>query len=81
MAYFFIDTDDGDPRHRDEIGCDLADAEAARFAALDALPDIAREKIPDGDHRGFGVTVRINKREVIFIATLALMGGWKALSR
>lgn len=41
---YYIDTDDGDFRHHDEDGHDLPDVEAARRAALAALPDMARER-------------------------------------
>lgn len=81
MPRFFIDTDDGDTRVIDDTGYELLDAETARYMALDALPDMAREKLPDGDHRSFGVTVRNDKRQIIYVATFALMGGWKTVGR
>ena len=77
MPRYFIDTDDGDSPHRDEDGHDLPDDDAARQAALDALPDMARDKLPDGDRRTFRATARDERGNVIYDATLTLDGGWR----
>ena len=77
MPRFFIDTDDGDSPHRDEEGFDLPDAQAARDAAMDALPDMARDKLPDGDRRTFTTTVRDQHGTVLYTAALSLVGEWK----
>jgi hypothetical protein len=77
MPRYFFDTDDGTSLMIDPEGYELPDEAAARWAALDALPDMARDKIPDGDHRTFSVSVRDANQEVICAATLSLMGGWK----
>ena len=53
MAIFYIDTDNGDARHRDNTGVELEDREAARKVVLRALPAMAMEKLPDGDRRTF----------------------------
>jgi hypothetical protein len=45
MARYFFDTDDGDTFVEDDEGQDLPDAEAAREAALAALPGMARDKM------------------------------------
>ena len=75
MPRYFIDIDDGDHCRVDEDGHDLDDDAAARLAALDALPDMAREKIPDSDGRTFVVRVRKNDSgSVIYRATLDLKG-------
>lgn len=75
MPRFFFDTSDGERTVIDEIGMDLPDADAARRAALDALPDIARDVMPDGDRRQMSVTVRRN-RLAIYVAALELKGDW-----
>ncbi|SDA33104.1 hypothetical protein SAMN02799622_05448 [Methylobacterium sp. UNC378MF] len=77
MPRFFIDTDDGDTFVEDDEGLDLPDSEAAREIALRALPDIARDKMPDGDDRTFRASVRDETAAVIYEATLTLAGGWK----
>ncbi len=76
MPRYFIDTDDGDYPHHDEDGHDLPNDEAARLTALDALPDMARDKIPDGDRRIFTATARDEQGNVVYKAFLTLEGGW-----
>jgi len=77
MPRYFIDTSDGDRSLRDEEGIELADDAAARLSALDALPDMARDVIPDGDERRLSVCVRNAESEVIYHATLTLAGRWE----
>ncbi|KRD95850.1 hypothetical protein ASE63_12605 [Bosea sp. Root381] len=77
MPRYFIDTSDGDRSILDEEGIDLADDAAARLSALDALPDMARDVIPDGDERRLSVSVRNAEGEVIYHATLTLAGHWE----
>jgi hypothetical protein len=38
---------------------------------------MARDGIPDGDHREFTVNVRNEGGEEIYTATLTLRGGWR----
>lgn len=77
MPKFFIDTNDGDLFFRDDDGFEFADAEEAREAAIDTLPDMARSKLPDGDQRTFVTMVRDDQGVVIYEATLTMAGGWK----
>jgi hypothetical protein len=58
MPRYFFDTDDGDERYRDDEGMDFPHAGAARDAEIGALPDMARDKILDGDRHTFAVQVR-----------------------
>lgn len=81
MSRYFFDTDDGDFRSQDDEGIELSDAEAARLAALDVLPDMARDKLPDGDRRTFSVRVRDEAGAVLYSATLDLVGEWHNLRR
>ncbi len=74
MPRYFIDTDDGDRLHQDHTGHVLPDTEAARKTALDALPDMARDKIPDGDTRTITATARDEQGNVVYAATLTLKG-------
>lgn len=76
MPRYFIDSSDGDHTDIDREGLELADDETARRVALDALPDMARDKLPDGDERSFQVSVRDANGAVIYRASLALTGGW-----
>lgn len=76
MPRYFIDSSDGDHTDIDREGLELADDETARRTALDALPDMARDKLPDGDERSFRVSVRNADGSVIYRASLDLTGGW-----
>lgn len=76
MARYFIDTHDGTQPLLDEDGIDLVDAAKARIAALSALPDMAKDHTPNGDHRRYLVRVRSENGRVIYCATLVLSGGW-----
>lgn len=76
MPRFFFDTHDGDRPARDPDGMDLRDRDEARRMALDALPDVARDKLPDGDRRTFMAAVRDEAGVIIYRATLSLKGDW-----
>ena len=76
MPRYFIDTADGDLSMIDNEGLYYPSDEAARKAALDALPDMARDEIPDGDARRFSVAVRSSEGRAIYSAELTLNGRW-----
>lgn len=76
MPRYFIDSNDDDYLVRDEDGNEMDGPLAARIAALRALPDMTRDRVPDGDRRTFAVTVRNEASEVLYTATLTLVGEW-----
>ena len=76
MPRYYIDSDDGDLRDIDDDGFDLPGPAEAREMAIDVLPDMAREKLPDGDRRTFSVQVRDERGTVLYSAELALVGEW-----
>ena len=47
-----------------------------QYQAVDALPDMARESLPDGPNRMFRVDVRDAAGKVVFRATLELKSEW-----
>ena len=75
---YYFDTDDGDFRHDDETGQEMPDAEAARRAALEVLPGMARDKLPYDDRHSFSVRVRDASGTVLYNAELNLVGEWQA---
>lgn len=77
MQRYTIDTDDDDLFVSGDAGDDLSCPHAARRAALAVLPDMARQKMPDGDLRTFRSTVRDETGREIYTATLTLVGEWK----
>ncbi len=72
MPRFFIDTSDQEHFVRDETGHDFEDVEAAKAAAVDALPDMARDELPDGDARTFLAIVRGQDGGPLLQASLTL---------
>lgn len=76
MALYFVDTSDGDNAVLDDEGLELADDTAARIAALAALPEMAKDHVPNGNERRFVVRVRNADGAPVYAATLTLAGGW-----
>jgi hypothetical protein len=75
MRYYF-DTDNDDRVLRDEAGQDCASLESMRDVALRALPDLARDDLPNGDRRVFTVKVRDESGRYVLQATLSLIATW-----
>jgi hypothetical protein len=76
MPRFFFDVSDGQKVTRDQIGLDLSDIDSVRREAIDALPDIAREQLPDGDEAVFAVQARDESGIIVFKATLNFRIEW-----
>lgn len=76
MARYFVDTSDGESPIVDDEGIELPDDRAARIAALAALPEMAKDHIPNGDRRRFVVRVRRADGAAVYSATLTFAGGW-----
>ena len=73
MPRFFFDTYDGDFFAPDNEGQDLEGIEAAKLIAQEALPDMASDKLPDGDQRVFIVSVRDEAGQVVVRVSLTLV--------
>jgi hypothetical protein len=56
----------------DPVGLELDGPEQARAEAVKALPDMARDVLPDGDHLRLAVSVRDETGRVFFRASLTL---------
>jgi hypothetical protein len=74
MAKFFFDTQEGQSVDRDTTGVDLPDEAAARAEAQEALADMAREKLPNGNKVDFAVLVRDESGQEVYSATLKFEG-------
>lgn len=72
MPRFFIDTSDQDLFVHDDVGQDFPDLEAAKEEAVATLPDMARDKLPDGDSRVFLAVVRGEDGRTLIQASLSL---------
>jgi hypothetical protein len=70
---FFFDTYDGDRFIPDNTGIELNDLEAAKAEAQKALPEMARDKLPDDDQRVFIASVRDEAGQVLLRIALSLV--------
>lgn len=61
----------------DDTGTEFSDLAEVRQAAMQLLPDIAREEVPqDGNRRSFVVIVTDEDGKPIYSATLTYTGLW-----
>ena len=78
MARYFFETETGNLLVRDDEGLELVDDNAARTAAIVALPDIAKDVTPIGDRRAFTLRVLNEDRVLIYKSTVTFEGEWAA---
>ena len=76
MPRYYFETNDGDIYLGGDEGIELPGPKEARREALSALPDMARDTIPDGDERTLKATVRDETNAIVFEGTLTLKGTW-----
>lgn len=76
MSRYFFDLHDGEEFTADVDGIVCASLDDLSFHAVDVLPDIAREILPDGPRRTFSVKVRDHDDQRVFRATLTLATAW-----
>jgi hypothetical protein len=76
MPHYFFDTFDGHETVSDEVGFDCASESEMRDQAIIALPSMARDELPDGDHHCFWVKVRDGNGRYVFYASLELKTHW-----
>ena len=76
MPRYFFDIDDGDTCSPDDEGLDLNGPWEAREKAIDVLPDVARDVLPDGNRRDMITSVRDETGMVLFRAKLSLVAEW-----
>lgn len=76
MPRFFFDTVDTGHPLPDDVGVELSDRESARSAAISALIDLARDELPDGDHREFVMTIREEQGTQLLSVRLVLDVAW-----
>ncbi len=76
MQRYFFDIRDGDDVSVDDTGIDCSGLDEVRFKAIDALPEIAREGLPDGDARIFEVIVRDETGKQVFRGRLTFELQW-----
>jgi hypothetical protein len=70
---YFFDTYDGNRLITDPEGIELPNLEQVKAEAQRALPDLARDALPDGDQKTFIVSVRDEAGQVVLRAALTLI--------
>lgn len=75
MATYCFDVDDGDGT-RDEFGLRCNSREAIKEAAIQALPGLAAENLPDGNPYHCKVAVRDETGQTVFDAVLTVESRW-----
>jgi Domain of unknown function (DUF6894) len=73
MPRFYFDTYDDDCAVPDGQGIVLSDLEETKEEAIKALPDMARDGLPEGDYREFVVDVRDQAGHRVLRARLTLV--------
>ena len=73
LPRYFFDTYDGNRLISDAEGIELQSVDMARIEAQRALPDLARDALPDGDQKTFIVSVRDEAGQVVLRAALTLI--------
>jgi hypothetical protein len=76
MPRYYFDVDDGTGLTLDPHGIECGSLDAMRYAAVDALPDIARDELPDGDNRTMTVKVRDLAGKYLLEASLTVNVRW-----
>lgn len=76
MPRFFFDTYDGEHVLSDIDGIEFAALEDVREAAVRALPDIARDRVPAGNAMEMWVKVRDTANQPVFEAFLTFSSRW-----
>ncbi len=74
MPKFFVDFQDGEVIHPDEEGSDVAGFEQAMVQTIGMLLQIAKDELPDGEHRNFAATVRDESGVALYRAKLTFCG-------
>ncbi len=74
MPRYYFDVRDGSGFHRDEVGDEFNGFEEAREQCQVLLPDIAREKLPDGDLHTITCDVRDEAKRVVYRGEITFRG-------
>jgi hypothetical protein len=72
MPRFYFDISDGERAQRDADGMEMADLKEARNKALETLGEMARDELPDGDHRKFAIRIRDASGKARLLTSLTL---------
>ena len=74
MPRYYFDIQDAKGSHRDDVGDELRDFEAAREMAQSIMPDIVRQDLPDGESHVVICDVRDETGVVVYRGKLIYQG-------
>jgi hypothetical protein len=77
MPRYFFDTEDGQTRSVDDKGLDLSGPWEARELVLAVIPDMVKDVPLEGDRREMVSCVKDQNGNVVYTATLSLVGKWE----
>jgi hypothetical protein len=80
MPRYYFDVDDGHKLTVDVQGLECATPAEVRYSAVDALPDLARDELPNGDFLKMAVKVRDESGRYLLEASLTLDVKWNETS-
>jgi hypothetical protein len=73
MPRYYFDTHDGEALVEDDTGQELGGVEAACIVAQEALSDMVRDVLPDGNQRTIVVRVRDETGKTVVKAAVSVM--------
>jgi ABC-type uncharacterized transport system YnjBCD ATPase subunit len=76
MPRYFFDCSCDQKTAIDEDGLELASPAEARVAALEALPDLLKESLPDQPAQELSISVRDQSGRLVFTTSLFLSMRW-----
>jgi hypothetical protein len=76
MSRYYFDTYDQDQASKDVEGMECKSKSEIQRYAIDALPEMARDELPDGLNHDFRVEVRDERGRVVFHSSLLLRSQW-----
>ena len=76
MFRYFFDIEENGELTVDEVGTVLPNFKSVRDEAIRALPELAKDELPDGPQHSFRVKVRDLSGDYIFQASLELKSQW-----
>ncbi|NDV88819.1 hypothetical protein GTW51_19170 [Aurantimonas aggregata] len=81
MARYYFDINDNGLSVPDDEGVECGNLAAVREAAIDALPRMACDAVPAGDHHVISISVRDQADKPVFQASLTIDAGLAAVGR
>jgi hypothetical protein len=74
---YYFDIDDGTTLFIDEEGTEIETLDLVRDEAMRLLPDLIRDRLPDGEYGTLAAHVRNCDGHCILTTTLVLRADWK----